>query len=129
MHKTVSSPEVRKPARAALTGGVAFGDQVFISGQMAYDPEIDGIPADMDAGAQTKVIMDNIGHLLASEGLDYGSIVKVTIFLTDLADLRAMNEVYSGYVREPYPARSTVEVSGLAIPNGRVEIEALAIRS
>ncbi len=129
MRKTLSAPEVKKPARAALTGGVVAGDQVFVSGQMAYDPEVDGIPADMDAAAQTKVIMDNIGHLLASEGLGYGDIVKVTIFLTDLGDLRAMNEVYSGFVSEPYPARSTVEVSGLAIPNGRVEIEALAIRS
>ena len=129
MRKTVSSPNVKKPDRAALTGGVAAGDQVFLSGQMAYDPDVDGIPADMDAAAQTRVIMDNIGHLLASEGLGYGDIVKVTIFLTDLGDLRAMNDVYSSYVSEPYPARSTVGVTFLAIPNGRVEIEATAIRS
>ena len=128
MRNTVSAPEVQKPDRAALTGGVAAGDQVFLSGQMAYDPAVDGIPADMDAAAQTRVIMDNIGHLLRSEGLDYADIVRVTIFLTDLGDLRAMNEVYSSYVSEPYPARSTVGVAFLAIPNGRVEIEALAIR-
>ena len=53
MRKTVSSPEVKKPARAALTGGVAVGNQVFLSGQMAYDPEVDGIPADMDAAVRT----------------------------------------------------------------------------
>lgn len=129
MRKTVSSPDVKKPDRAALTGGVAAGDQVFLSGQMAYDPAVDGIPADMDAAAQTRVIMDNIGHLLASEGLGYGDIVKVTIFLTDLGDLRAMNDVYSSYVTEPYPARSTVGITFLAIPNGRVEIEAIALRS
>lgn len=129
MRKTVSSPDVKKPDRAALTGGVAAGDQVFLSGQMAYDPAVDGIPADMDAAAQTRVIMDNIGHLLASEGLGYGDIVKVTIFLTDLGDLRAMNDVYSSYVTEPYPARSTIGVTFLAIPNGRVEIEAIALRS
>lgn len=128
MRKTVSAPEVKKPARAALTGGVAVNDQVILSGQMAYDPDVDGIPADMDAAAQTRVIMDNIGHLLAAEGLDYGAIVKVTIFLTYLADLRAMNEVYSSYVTAPYPERSTVGVAFLAIPNGRVEIEATAIR-
>lgn len=128
MRKTVSASEVKKPARAALTGGVAVDDQVFLSGQMAYNPDVDGIPADMDAAAQTRVIMDNIGHLLAAEGLDFGDIVRVTIFLTDLGDLRAMNEVYSSYVKEPYPARSTVGVAFLAIPNGRVEIEALAIR-
>ena len=128
MRKTVSAPEVKKPARAALTGGVAVNDQVILSGQMAYDPDVDGIPADMDAAEQTRVIMDNIGHLLAAEGLDYGAIVKVTIFLTYLADLRAMNEVYSSYVTAPYPARSTVGVAFLAIPNGRVEIEATAIR-
>ncbi|MEK9833687.1 MAG: Rid family hydrolase [Rhodospirillaceae bacterium] len=128
MPTTVSAPEVKKPDRAALTGGVAAGDHVFLSGQMAYDPEIDGISPDMDAGAQTRVIMENIGHLLRAEGMDYGDIVRVTIFLTDLGDLRAMNEVYSSYVSEPYPARSTVGVSFLAIPNGRVEIEAHAIR-
>lgn len=128
MRKTISAPEVKKPDRPALTGGVAAGDQVILSGQMAYDPDIDGIPADMDAAAQTKVIMDNIGHLLASEGLDYSHIVKVIIFMTDLADIPAMNAVYSSYVTEPYPARSTVGVSFLAIPNGRVEIEATAIR-
>jgi 2-iminobutanoate/2-iminopropanoate deaminase len=98
MRKTVSAPEVKKPARAALTGGVAVGDQVFLSGQMAYNPEIDGISADMGAAAQTRVIMDNIGHLLTAEGMNYGDIVRVTIFLTDLGDLRAMNEVYSSYV-------------------------------
>jgi 2-iminobutanoate/2-iminopropanoate deaminase len=129
MRKTVSAPEVKKPARAALTGGVAVGDQVFLSGQMAYNPEIDGISADMGAAAQTRVIMDNIGHLLTAEGMNYGDIVRVTIFLTDLGDLRAMNEVYSSYVSEPFPARSTVGVAFLAIQNGRVEIEALAIRS
>jgi 2-iminobutanoate/2-iminopropanoate deaminase len=129
MRKTVSAPEVKKPARAALTGGVAVGDQVFLSGQMAYNPEIDGISADMGAAAQTRVIMDNIGNLLTAEGMNYGDIVRVTIFLTDLGDLRAMNEVYSSYVSEPFPARSTVGVAFLAIPNGRVEIEALAIRS
>ena len=102
MRKTVSAPEVKKPARAALTGGVAVDDQVFLSGQMAYNPDVDGIPADMDAAAQTRVIMDNIGHLLAAEGLDFGDIVRVTIFLTDLGDLRAMNEVYSSYVKEPF---------------------------
>ena len=96
---------------------------------MAYNPEIDGISADMGAAAQTRVIMDNIGHLLTAEGMNYGDIVRVTIFLTDLGDLRAMNEVYSSYVSEPFPARSTVGVAFLAIPNGRVEIEALAIRS
>jgi 2-iminobutanoate/2-iminopropanoate deaminase len=71
--------------------------------------------------------MDNITGLLASEGLSCGDIVKVTIFMTDLEDVMAMNEVYSSYVSEPYPARSTIGVSFLAIPNGRVEIEAIAI--
>tara|TARA_R110002110_G_scaffold415612_7_gene652257 strand:+ start:66251 stop:66640 length:390 start_codon:yes stop_codon:yes gene_type:complete len=129
MRKTVSAPGVKSPARAALTGGVALADQVILSGQMAYDPEYDGIPPDMDAAAQTRAIMEKIGVLLASEGLDYGDIVKVTIFMTDIDDLRAMNEVYSSYVKEPYPARSTVGVTFLAVPNGRVEIEATAIRS
>lgn len=129
MRKTVSSPDVSIPPRPALTGGVAVGDQVILSGQMAFDPDAGGIPDDMDAAAQTKSIMENISALLAAEGLTCADILKVTIFMTDLDDVIAMNGVYSSYVSEPYPARSTVGVTFLAMPNARVEIEATAIRS
>lgn len=128
MRKTITAPDVDMPARAALTGGVATDDMVVLSGQLAYDASVDGVPAGMGAGEQTRAIMENIGALLRAEGLDFGDIVRVTIYLTDFADLPAMNEVYSSYVKEPYPARTTVGVTFLAMPNARVEIEALALR-
>lgn len=121
--------DVNIPPRPVLTGGVAVGDQVILSGQMAFDLDAGGIPPDMDAAAQTVSIMENIAALLAGEGLTCANIVKVTIFMTDLNDVMAMNGVYSSYVSEPYPARSTIGVSFLAMPNARVEIEATAIRS
>lgn len=129
MAKTIVAEGVDLPARAALTGGVATDDWVILSGQLAYDASADGVPADMDIADQTRAVMENIGALLRSEGLDFGDIVRVTIYITDFADLPAMNEVYSSYVNEPYPARTTLGVPFLAMPNARVEIEAMALRS
>ena len=128
MAKTIVAEGVDLPARAALTGGVATDDWVILSGQLAYDASADGVPADMDIADQTRAVMENIGALLRSEGLDFGDIVRVTIYITDFADLPAMNEVYSSYVKEPYPARTTLGVPFLAMPNARVEIEAMALR-
>lgn len=128
MNKTIVAEGVDLPNRAALTGGVATDDWVILSGQLAYDASVDGIPDGMDVAEQTRAVMENIGALLRAEGCDFGDIVRVTIYLTDLADLPAMNAVYSSYVKEPYPARTTLGVTFLAMPGARVEIEAMALR-
>jgi 2-iminobutanoate/2-iminopropanoate deaminase len=76
---------------------------------------------------QTEQVMQNLGAILDEAGSSLDNLVKTTVFLTDLADFAAMNEVYAGHVGGRPPARSTVQVA--ALPSGaRVEIEAVAHR-
>lgn len=102
----------------------AIGRLVFISGQVAIDPAT-GEKETGDAVAQTVRIMENLGMVLGDMGLDFDSVVKTTIFLVDMADFPAVNEVYGRRFPNDPPARSTVQVG--ALPGGfRVEIEAVA---
>lgn len=79
-----------------------------------------------DIGAQTRRVMENITAVLKAENLNFDAVVKTTIFLTDLNDFQAVNEIYGSYFKQQPPARSTVEVSGL--PKGaHVEIEVIAM--
>ena len=99
---------------------------VFISGQIALDPAT-GKRVEGDAAAQAKRILENLGLILGDLGLGFDAVVKTTIFLADIADFAAVNEVYRGYFGEAPPARSTIQVS--ALPGGfQVEIEAVAAR-
>lgn len=99
---------------------------VFVSGQVAIDPATD-TRIDGDVRAQASRVMDNVGAVLGDLGLGFDDVVKTTIFLADIADFPAVNEVYGGYFTGPPPARSTVEVA--ALPGGfLVEIEVIAAR-
>jgi 2-iminobutanoate/2-iminopropanoate deaminase len=99
---------------------------VFVSGMVALVPET-GKAVEGDVTAQTHQVMKNIGGVLGDVGLGYNDIVKTTIFVTDMADFAAVNEVYGEYVGESRPARSTIEVS--ALPGGfLVEIESISAR-
>ena len=99
---------------------------VFISGMVALVPDT-GQPIEGGIEAQTHQVMQNIGAVLDDVGLGYGDIVKTTIFVTDIADFAAVNEIYGEYVGESRPARSTIEVS--ALPGGFVvEIESISAR-
>ena len=99
---------------------------VFVSGMVALVPET-GKAVEGDVAAQTHQVMRNIGGVLGDVGLGYDDIVKTTIFVTDIADFAAVNEVYGEYVGESRPARSTIEVS--ALPGGfLVEIESISAR-
>ncbi len=99
---------------------------IFCSGQISINPKSN----EVFTGAvqeQTKMVMDNIGAVLKAADLDYSAIVKSTIFLTNMNDFASVNEVYAGYFKEQYPARSTVQVA--ALPKGvNVEIEVIAKR-
>jgi 2-iminobutanoate/2-iminopropanoate deaminase len=78
-----------------------------------------------DIRAQTQRVIENIQLILAAERLTLGNVVKTTVFVTDLADFAAMNEVYARFFTTDFPARSTVQVA--ALPKGaRVEIEVVA---
>ena len=99
---------------------------VFISGQVALDPAT-GTPIHGDVKAQATRVMENIGGVLGDLGLGFGDIVKTTIFLADIADFAAVNEVYSGYFDAAPPARSAFQAG--ALPGGfLVEIETIAAR-
>lgn len=76
--------------------------------------------------AEAAQALKNMGAVLAAAGTDYGHVIKTTIFLADMADFVAVNEVYKGYFAQPYPARSCVQAAGLPA-NARVEIEAVAM--
>lgn len=105
--------------------GVRAGGFVFFSGQIPIDPAT-GEVCSGDITVQAELVMSNIAALLEAAGVGFDSVVKTTIFLTNLADFAAVNAVYgSRFTKEP-PARSTVEVS--ALPKGvQIEIEVVAV--
>ncbi len=74
------------------------------------------------------MVMDNIGRILSDVGLGYADIVKTTIFLADIADYGAVNQIYGGYFDEDPPARSAIQAAALPMPQFLVEIEAIAAR-
>jgi len=97
---------------------------MFVSGQIPVDPAT-GLMAD-DIKAQAAQSLTNLKNILSAEGLTMKNVIKTTVFLEDLADFAAVNEVYATFFEAPYPARSCVEVC--AIPKGaKVEIECIAV--
>ncbi|HEY8103658.1 MAG TPA: Rid family detoxifying hydrolase [Gaiellaceae bacterium] len=109
---------------APYSQAIKAGDYVFVSGQLGLEPgatEISGGIAE-----QTEQVFRNLAAILEEAGSELGRLVKTTVFLTDLGDFQAMNEVYARHVGEVPPARATVEIS--ALPSGaKVEIEAVAL--
>ena len=104
---------------------VESGGFIFVSGQLPVDPATGAIPD--GAAAQAERAFANALAILAAAGLGPESVVKTTVFLADLADFAAVNEVYARIFPAPFPARSCVQVA--AIPNGaRLEVEAIATR-
>lgn len=114
------------PLKAVGPYSVAIqsGGTVYLSGQVHLDPG-SGKLVEGDIGRQTRQCLENLKSVLTAAGLSFEDVVKTTVFLTDMADFPAMNEVYATYMVEPFPARSTIQVAGLPL-GARVEIEAIA---
>lgn len=109
---------------APYNQAIRVGDLVFVAGQLGISLET-GELAGAGVAEQTEQIMQNMGAILEAAGSSPERLVKTTVFLVDLGDFGAMNEVYARHVGDRPPARSTIEISGL--PSGaRVEIEAIA---
>ncbi len=124
MKKMISTSEA-PAAIGPYSQAVRSGNFLFCSGQIPLDPTSGQIVSG-DIATQTRRVLDNIGAVLKAEGLTFESIVKTTIFLTDLADFQTVNETYGSYFKQQFPARSTVQVS--ALPKGaKVEIEVIAV--
>ena len=118
--KTASAPAAIGPySQAVRTGGM-----IFVSGQLPIDPAT-GIFAGEDIESQTRQSIENIRSVLAEAGLTLDHVVKTTVYLRDMNDFAAMNDVYSRFFTGICPARVAVEVS--ALPKGAaVEIDAIA---
>lgn len=124
--KTVISSPDAPAAVGPYSQGISAGPWLFTAGQIPLDPAT-GELVEGDAEVQTKRVLENLKALLAARGFDFSNVVKTTVFLTDLADFAKMNAVYATYFKEPFPARSTIQVA--ALPKGaRVEIEAISFQ-
>ena len=123
MKTALSSPDAPK-AIGPYSSAVRSGDLVFVSGQVPLDPA-SGAMIDGDIAAETRRALDNVGALLRAAGLTFSHVVRTTVFLADMNDFAAMNDVYRAYFSEPYPARSTVQAARLP-RDARVEIDAIA---
>ena len=124
MNKIIVKPAAGAAAIGPYSHGVRAGDFLFCAGQIPVVPE-SGQLAGHDARAQTQQVLENVKIILQDQKLDFGHVVKTTVFLTDLSDFAAMNEVYARYFTADFPARSTVQVA--ALPRGaKVEIEVVA---
>src|ERR671917_335914 len=124
MKKVISTTEA-PAAVGPYSQAVRVGQFVFTAGQIPLDPK-SGQIVSQDISEQTRRVLDNLTAVLSAENLTFNHIVKTTIFLMDMNDFQAVNEVYASYFTAQPPARSTVQVSGL--PKGaRVEIECIAV--
>ncbi len=117
---TTAAPAAIGPYSQAIRSG----DWLFLSGQLGLDPAT-GVLVAGGTKAQAERALDNIGAVLQAAGLGFADVVRMTVYLVDLDDFAAVNEVYARYVLEPYPARVTIGAAGL--PAGaRIEIDAIA---
>jgi 2-iminobutanoate/2-iminopropanoate deaminase len=113
------------PVFGPYSAAVEANDFIFISGQLPIDPANGEIINDIKTA--TRQVLMNIQTILEKTGLDMSHVVKTTIFLKNIADFSAVNEIYAGFFPQEPPARSTIEAS--VLPKGAlIEIEAIAIR-
>ena len=123
MARTTFTAEGAKPI-GPYAQAVDGGTHVFLSGQIPVDPATNALVAG-DIAAQTKQVFANITAILKAAGLSLDDVVKATVFMSDLAEFKAMNEVYGAMFAAPYPARSTVQVAALPL-GAKIEIEVIA---
>ena len=120
---TDNAPAAIGPYSQAIDSGAGL---VFVSGQLPIDPATGAFP-EGGIQEQTRQSLTNAGAILAAAGLSLQQVVKTTVFLADMADFAAMNEIYAQFFSAPFPARSAVAVKTL--PKGAlVEIECIAAR-
>ena len=125
---TDQAPQAIGPYSQAICAPGGEGGLVFCSGQIALSPTTGTLVGAGDVAAEAEQVMRNLSAVLAAAGCSLEHVVKTTIFLADMADFAAVNEVYGRHLPSGHrPARATVQVAGL--PRGaRVEIDAIAVR-
>lgn len=123
MYKTPITAAQGAPPAGPYTPALRWGDLLFVSGQVGVDPAT-GEPVAGDFGAEVRRVLDNVQALIEAGGSAMDKVLKVTVYLTDMARFAEMNAIYEEYFPEPRPARSTVQ-AGLA-RQFRVEIDVIA---
>jgi len=120
--ESISTTQAPK-AIGPYSQGIVAGQFLFVSGQLPINPD-KGEMVDGDIAARAEQVFDNISAIVMSAGGSMADVVKVTLFLTDMADFQQVNEVYSRHFQSPYPARSAVQVSALPL-GSNIEAEAI----
>jgi 2-iminobutanoate/2-iminopropanoate deaminase len=126
MKRQIVTTDAAPKAIGPYSQAVWAGDFLFCAAQIALDPATGNMVAGGITEQATRVL-ENIRGVLTSQGLDFGNVVKSTVFLSDMNHFGAMNEVYAKYFTKEPPARSTVQVARLP-KDALVEIEVLAAR-
>lgn len=126
MSKNVISTTQAPGAIGPYSQGVQIGDLIFTSGQLGLNPTTGQFPISVEE--QTDQSLRNVQAILEAAGSGLDQVIKTTVFLKDMNDFAKVNEVYSSFFSEPYPARSAVEVARLP-KDGLVEIEVIALKN
>ena len=130
MEKSIlKSPKVASPRPGQIMSQgvkVTGGTTVYTSGQVARNSQGE-VVGKGDVGAQTRQVLENLKSVLAEAGATLDDIVKVVVYVTNVADFAAVHEVRAEYFKKDYPASTLVEVSALAGPDLLIEIEAVAV--
>ncbi len=124
MPRTAVSTPHAPAAIGPYSQAIRAGDLLFVSGQIPLDPATGQLVAD-DIRAQTERVLTSIGEILKAAGSSLDAVVRTTVFLADLNEFTAMNEVYARFFTTPAPARATVQVSRLP-RDVRIEIDVIA---
>ena len=119
--KTEKAPKAIGPYSIAIESDNGF---VYTSGQLGLDPSTGKLVGD-DVEVQTTQVMKNLQAILEASNLSFDDVVKSTIFCVNMADFPKINKIYGSFLKEPYPARSTIQVAALPLA-GLIEIEMIA---
>ena len=123
MRDAIATPDA-PAAIGPYSQAVKAGGFLFVSGQIPLDPATGALVSGTIAD-ETHRVLRNLGAILVAAGSSFDEVVKTTVYLADMSDFAAMNDVYATYFRSPAPARATVQAAGL--PKGvRVEIDLIA---
>jgi 2-iminobutanoate/2-iminopropanoate deaminase len=120
--KAISTNQAPK-AIGPYSQGITVGHTLYVSGQLPINPA-DGKIIDADIAERAAQVFRNISAIIESAGGSLKDVVKVTLFLTDMADFQRVNEIYSQFFQSPYPARSAVQVAALPL-GSNIEAEAI----
>jgi len=126
MIEHIHPPGVAAP-RGPYTPAVRAGGFIYVSGQVPVDPATN-LAITGDVKAETRQVLSNIQRLLEGCGSSLADVVKCGVFLTDVKDFAAMNEVYTEFFGTVRPARTTIGVAALPLPGAKVEIDAVAYK-